>query len=149
MAKPGRVAIYNCDTGNFDTNDQTDDWYSQAHYDNNWYYHDQTLVQQLALPQPRQLADPSVVPISGEHEATVAMIGAAQRPERKLKGSSKRNWDRHQNEKTTKGKPKETKGNQRELKRNQRGTNTTQKGNQRDAKKKETQIFTSLDPRGA
>ena len=29
MAKQCRVAIYN-DTGNFDTNDQTDDWYSQT-----------------------------------------------------------------------------------------------------------------------
>ena len=38
MAKLCRVAIYNCDTGNFDTNDQTDDWHSQAHYDNNWYH---------------------------------------------------------------------------------------------------------------
>ena len=37
MAKQCRVAIYNCDTGTFDTKDQTDDWYNQAHYDNNWY----------------------------------------------------------------------------------------------------------------
>ena len=29
------VTIYNCDTGNFDTNDQTDDWYNQAHHDSN------------------------------------------------------------------------------------------------------------------
>ena len=35
-------------------------------------------MQQLALPQPPQLADPSVVPISGLQEVTIAMIGAAQ-----------------------------------------------------------------------
>ena len=46
MAKQCRVAIYNCDTGNFDINDQTDDWYSQAHYDSNWYHQDQTQMQQ-------------------------------------------------------------------------------------------------------
>ena len=30
------VAIYNCDAGNFDTNDQADDWYCQMHYDDNY-----------------------------------------------------------------------------------------------------------------
>ena len=35
-----------------DTNDQTDDWYNQAHYDNNWYHQDQSQMNQLALPQP-------------------------------------------------------------------------------------------------
>ena len=78
MAKQCRVAIYNCDTGNFDTNDQTDDWYSQSHHDNNWYHQDQTHMQQLALPQPPQMADPLAVPISGLQEVTIAMIGAAQ-----------------------------------------------------------------------
>ena len=75
MAKQCRVAIYNCDTGNFNTNDQTDYWYSQAHYDNNWYHQDQTQMQQVALPQPPQLADPSAVPVSGLKEITIAMIG--------------------------------------------------------------------------
>ena len=75
MAKQCRVAIYNCDTGNFDTNGQTDDWDSQAHYGSNWYHEDQTQMQQLALPQP---ADSSAVPISGFQEVTTAMIGAAQ-----------------------------------------------------------------------
>ena len=78
MAKQCRVAIYNCDTGNFDTNDQTDDWYSQSHYDNNWYHQDQTHMQQLALPQPPQMADPLAAPISGLQEVTIAMIGTAQ-----------------------------------------------------------------------
>ena len=78
MAKQCRVAIYNCDTGNFDTNDQTDDWYSQSHYDNNWYHQDQTHMQKLALPQPPQMADPLAVPISGLQEVTIAMIGTAQ-----------------------------------------------------------------------
>ena len=64
MAKQCRVAIYNCDTGNFDTNDQTDDWHSQAHYDSNWYRQDQTQMQQ--------------VPISGLQEVAIAMIGTAQ-----------------------------------------------------------------------
>ena len=36
----------------------------------------QSTTQQLALPQPPQLADPSVVPISGLREVTVATIGA-------------------------------------------------------------------------
>ena len=80
MAKQCRVAIYNCDTGTFDANDQTDDWYNQAHYDNNWYHQDQTQVHQLGLPQPPQIADPSAVPISGLHEVTIAMIGTAQQP---------------------------------------------------------------------
>ena len=35
-------------------------------------------MQQLALPQPPQQADPSAVPISGLQEVTIAMIGAAQ-----------------------------------------------------------------------
>ena len=48
------------------TNDQTDDWHSQAHYDSNWRHQDQTQMQQLALPQP---ADSSAVPISGSQEA--------------------------------------------------------------------------------
>ena len=78
MAKQCGVAIYNCETGNFDTNDQTDDWYSQSHYDNNWYHQDQTHMQQLALPRPPQMADPLAVPISGLQEVTVAMVGAAQ-----------------------------------------------------------------------
>ena len=75
MAKQCRAAIYNCDAGNPSTNDQTDDWYRQAHYDSNWYHQDQTQLQQLALPQP---ADSSAVPISGLQEVTIAMIGAAQ-----------------------------------------------------------------------
>ena len=33
MARQCRAAIHNCDTGNFNTNDQTDDWYSKARYD--------------------------------------------------------------------------------------------------------------------
>ena len=68
MAKQCRVAIYNCDTGNFDVNDQTDDWYSQAHYDSDWYHEDQTQMQHLALPQP---ADSSAAPIAGLQEATL------------------------------------------------------------------------------
>ena len=75
MAKQCRVAIYNCDTGNFDTNDQTNDWYSQAHYGSNWYHQDQTQMQQLALPPP---ADSSAVPNTGLQKVTIAMIGAAQ-----------------------------------------------------------------------
>ena len=75
MAKQCRVAIYNCDTAAFNTNDQTDDWYNQAHYDNNWYHQDQSQMHQLALPQP---PDPSAVPISGLHEVTIAVIGTAQ-----------------------------------------------------------------------
>ena len=78
MAKQCRVAIYNCNTGNFDTNGQTDDWYSHSQYDNNWYHQDQTHMQQLALPQPPQMADPLAVPISGLQEVTIAMIGTAQ-----------------------------------------------------------------------
>ena len=46
MAKQCGAAIHNCDTGNFDTNDQTEDWYSQAHYDSNWYHQDQTQMHQ-------------------------------------------------------------------------------------------------------
>ena len=80
MAKQCRVAIYNCDTGTFDTNDQTDDWYNQAHYDNNWYHQDQSQMHQLALPQPPQVADPSAVPVSGLHEITIAMINTVQQP---------------------------------------------------------------------
>ena len=70
MAKQCRVAIYNCDTGTFDTNDQTDDWYNQAHYDNNWYHQDQP-----------QVADSSAAPVSGLHEVAIAMIGATQQPQ--------------------------------------------------------------------
>ena len=77
---PNNAEIYNCDTGTFDTNDQTDDWYNQAHYDNNWYHQDQSQMHQLALPQPPQVADPSAVPISGLREVTVAMVGTTQRP---------------------------------------------------------------------
>ena len=73
MAKQCRVAIYNCDAGTFDANDQTDDWYNQAHYDNNWYH-------QTTLPQAPQVADPSAAPISGLHEVTIAMIGTTQQP---------------------------------------------------------------------
>ena len=41
MAKQCRVAICKCNTGNFDTNDQTDDWYSQVQYDSSRYRQDQ------------------------------------------------------------------------------------------------------------
>ena len=78
MAKQCRVAIYNCDTGNLDTNGPTKDWYSPARYDKNWHHQDQTQMQQLALTQPPQLADSSAVPISGLQEVTIAMIGTAQ-----------------------------------------------------------------------
>ena len=87
MAKQCRVAIYNCDTGTFDTNDQTDDWYNQAHCDNNWYHQDQSQMHQLALPQPPQVADPSAVPISGVHEVTIAMIGTTQHHQKTTNGS--------------------------------------------------------------
>ena len=70
IAKQRGVATYNCDSGTFDTNDPTDDWYNQVHYANNWYHQDQTQMQEVA--------DPSTVPISGLHEVTIAMIGAAQ-----------------------------------------------------------------------
>ena len=75
----GTDVVSHCDTGNFDANDQTDDWHSQAHCDNNWYHQDATQMQQLALPQPPQRADPSVVPISGLQEVIIAMIGTARR----------------------------------------------------------------------
>ena len=50
MANDCRAANYTCDTGNFDTNDQTDDWYNQAHCDSNRHnskhYHKQQTQQQ-------------------------------------------------------------------------------------------------------
>ena len=67
---------YNCDTGNVDTNDQTDDWYGQTHYDDNWYHQDQT--DRLVSPQPPQQASSSAASISRLQEVTVAMTGAAQ-----------------------------------------------------------------------
>ena len=67
------MAIYNCDTGNFDAHDQTADWRNQAHSDSNWYHQVQTQVRQLALPQP---ADSSAG--SRSQEVTIATIGAAQ-----------------------------------------------------------------------
>ena len=45
------------------------------------YNQDQSQMHQLALPQPPQVADASVVPISGLHEVTIAMIGTTQQPQ--------------------------------------------------------------------
>ena len=71
MAKQCRAAIYNCDTGTFDTNDQTDDWYNQARYDNNWQHQDQSASATTTSTGGRSLSSTRL---------RIAMIGTAQQP---------------------------------------------------------------------